>query len=304
MSNSIGIDIGGTKIAVGAVDKGGNIVARTVLATEAALGFERALDRIGEAIDNLIAQVGWHRAELAGIGIGCAGPVDPKRGLINNPYTLGGWDRCDIVSPLRARFGTSVYLENDADAAVIGECWRGAGRGCDPVVMLTFGTGVGGAAMIGQRILRGANGEHPEMGHVPIADDGPACYCGTKGCLESYVSGTAIAAAGASEGMGGAAGVFAAAARGDAGALRIMEKALAAASTAAWLFFHALLPQRLILGGGLMDRHYGQFSTAMNRRMKMATQFAHSESAIVRAALGSDAGLVGAARLCTQTAEL
>jgi glucokinase len=295
---TIGIDIGGTKIAMGAVDQDGKVVLRMALPTDARLGFENAVGRICRAIDSVLSQAGWRSGELAGIGIGCAGPVDPALGLINNPHTLSGWDGCDIVSPLRERFAVPVHLENDADAALIGESWIGAGRNCDPVVMLTFGTGVGGAAMIGNRIVRGANGEHPEMGHVAVTADGPECYCGIRGCLESMASGRALAKAGSAGGYPDPEAVFDAAEKGESGAKRIAERALDAAATAAWTFFHSFLPQRLILGGGLMERLHGPFAAAMNRRLQAASQFAHSSSAIVPGALGNDAGLIGAARLC------
>ena len=160
----IGIDIGGTKMAIAAVDASGRVVQRMVLPTEAALGFERAVGRLGDSIDALLAATGWARSEMVGIGIGCAGPLDPIRGLINNPHTLTGWDQCDIVTPLRERFGVPVYLENDADAAALGECAYGAGQGVDPVVMLTFGTGLGGAIVRDGQIVRGVKGEHPSWG--------------------------------------------------------------------------------------------------------------------------------------------
>ncbi len=147
-ARAVGIDIGGTKMAVAVVDGAGAIRARVTLPTEAELGFARAVERLTGAIETVCTRAGWRPADLRGVGLGCAGPVDPARGLINNPYTLGGWDRCDIVTPLRARFGAPVRLENDADAAAVGECFAGAGRGFDPVVMLTLGTGVGGAAIV------------------------------------------------------------------------------------------------------------------------------------------------------------
>ncbi|MCZ7635475.1 MAG: ROK family protein [Verrucomicrobia bacterium] len=199
------MDIGGTKMAVAAVDRHGTRLAQTTLPTEASLGFDRAVSRLIEAISTVTIQAGGSPDHLRGIGIGCAGPVDPARGLINNPYTLTGWDRCDIVTPLHARFGVPVWLENDADAALLGECFAGAGRDLDPVVLLTFGTGIGGAAMVRGALYRGANGEHPELGHIPVLPDGPACYCGHRGCLESLASGTALADAGRPHGWGGRA---------------------------------------------------------------------------------------------------
>lgn len=294
---AVGVDIGGTKIAIAVVDELGSILARTVLATEAELGFDRAVQRMREGVEVVAREAACPVAHLAGIGIGCAGPVDPARGLINNPYTLTGWDRCDVVSPLHRAFGLPVFLENDADAAALGECMAGAGRGSDPVVMLTFGTGVGGAAVFAGRILRGAQGEHPELGHIPVTSDGPPCYCGTRGCLEVLASGAGIGTAGKASGFDDARAVFAAARGGNALARAIVDRALEAAATAAWTICHTLLPRCLILGGGMMEEHFDLFAGAMNRRLDPATQFTRAAVRICRAQLGNEAGVVGAAAI-------
>lgn len=292
---SIGVDIGGTKLAVALVDGAGGILAQAAFATEAERGFERAVGRLSEAIEKVAAQSGLAVAEVAGIGIGCAGPVDPRRGLINNPYTLTGWDRCDIVTPLRQRFGVPVFLENDADVAAVGECLAGAGQGSDPVVMLTFGTGVGGAAVIGGAIHRGVQGEHPELGHVPVVSDGPTCYCGIRGCLESVASGTAIGEAGRRAGLADARAVFAASREGVGAARGIVDAVRYAVGTAAWTICHTLLPQCVVLGGGMMDEHFELFAEAMRQRIAPATQFTPGAVRFVRARLGNAAGVVGAA---------
>ena len=291
----IGVDIGGTKIAVAAVQNSGRILARTEFPTEAEQGFDRAVQRLANAIERVTGQAG--ASGLAGIGIGCAGPVDSLLGLINNPFTLTGWNHCDIVRPLRERFQVPVQLENDADAAALGECWVGAGQQASPVVMLTFGTGVGGATILGNQVLRGSRGEHPELGHVPVDPAGPSCYCGIQGCLESVASGSAIGDAGRSVGLRDAREVFEAARRGHGQAQGIVQRAVEAASTAAWTLFHALLPQRLILGGGIMDSEFDLFAAPMRARIARATQFTPSAVEIVPARLGNDAGIVGAASL-------
>jgi glucokinase len=292
---AVGIDIGGTKMAVAAVEAGGRIAARTAIPTEPGKGFPRAVDRLSESIRQVLAQAGWQARDLAGIGIGCAGPLDPPRGLIRNIYTLADWMDCDIVSPLRERFGVPAWLENDADMAAVGECAAGAGRGADPVVMLTFGTGVGGAAIVGGEIYRGVRGEHPELGHVPALPDGPACYCGRAGCLEAVASGTAIGQAGQAAGFADARAVFAASKAGDAAARRIVDRALQGTVAAAWSFFHTFLPQRLILGGGVMDEHFDLFAAALRQALAAVTMPPRGTVEVVRAALGNDAGIVGAA---------
>ncbi len=307
----IGVDIGGTKIAIAAVHSSGHILARTALPTEAERGFERAIQRLIAAIEDVDSQASLApsfpefkdssrpgvRPVRAGIGIGCAGPVDPALGLINNPFTLTGWDRCDIVQPLAKHFAVPVRLENDADAAVLGECWVGAGRNTYPVVMLTFGTGVGGGAMFQSGIHRGAGGAHPELGHVPVDPRGPECYCGIAGCLESIASGTAIGDAGKAFGLRDSREVFAAANAGSPDAAAVVRRAVEAASTAAWTLCHTLLPRRLILGGGLMNSEFENFAGPMRERIARATQFNPLDVEIVPALLGNDAGIVGAASL-------
>ncbi len=294
---AIGVDIGGTKIAVAAVASSGVILARRVFPTEAGQGFDRAVDRIGDAIEEALAEAPDLREGCAGIGIGCAGPVDPLRGLINNPYTLSGWDRCDLVTPLSSRFQMPVRLENDADVAAVGECAFGAGVGADTVAMLTFGTGVGGAVILHGEIYRGAQGEHPELGHMVVAAEGPDCYCGTRGCLESLASGTAVGQAGAAHGFKRASAVFLAAERGDALAQPLAERALQAVATAAWNLAHSFLPDRIVLGGGLMEDAFEPFARAIRQRLARATQFTPGNVSIVHATMENDAGLVGAASL-------
>jgi glucokinase len=296
-SHAVGIDIGGTKIAVAAVHQDGSIVRRVTFATEASAGFSRGLERITQSIENVLASAGWQTTGICGIGLGCAGPVDSVRGLIRNPHTLPGWNGFDIVSPLRERFDTPVFLENDADAALLGESLAGAGRGGDPVAMLTFGTGVGGAVLRQGRIQRGANGQHPEIGHMIVSSSGPECYCGARGCLESLASGTAIAVAGRPFGLPDAQAVFAAARAGNADAQAIVERATHAVAAAAWNLCHTFLPQRIILGGGVMDHHFALFGLIVDRRLRAATQFAPLTVDVAPASLGNDAGIVGAASL-------
>ncbi len=270
-SKAIGIDIGGTKIAVGAVDGKGAVLARAEFPTESTTGFDHAMKRIVSAIDQIATQVGWRREELCGIGIGCAGPVNPKRGTIHNPYTLPGWDGCDIVTPLNKAFGVPVYLENDADAAVLGEALAGAARECGDVVMLTFGTGIGTGILVHGRIHRGVQDEHPEMGHIPVESDGSNCYCGRNGCFESIASGTAITEAGRANNFRDSQHVFEAAGQGDPAAQKIVSRAARATATAAWTILHTFLPERIILGGGIIDDHFELFAAPIHEAIAAAT---------------------------------
>lgn len=297
MQKAIGIDIGGTKIAVAAVSDDGRIAAQESIATEAELGFGRAVRRMIDTADRVLKVAGWRRDELCGVGVGCAGPLDPKRGTINNPYTLPTWNDCDIVTPLAQEFGRPAYLENDADAAALGEWFAGAARGRNSVVMLTLGTGVGGGVVLDGQVYRGTRGEHPELGHMPIEESGAECYCGTRGCLELIASGPGIAAAGAEAGWSDAREVFAADAAGDPDAVRILARVEKALMMATWTVLHTFMPEVIVLGGGIGEAHFDRFAPAMAARIPKATMVPQGGVQIVRATLGNDAGLVGAASL-------
>ena len=250
--------------------------------------------------------------ELAAIGIGCTGPVDPTRGTVHNPYTLPIPDGSDIVTPLRQTFGVPVVLENDADAAALGEHWLGAGAGRELVVCVTVGTGIGAGIVHRGRIARGAAGVHPEIGHQVVDPTGPECYCGARGCWEALASGTAIGQAGQAAASNGqspallaladgqaeavaAEMVFRAARAGDAAAERIVAHAIEATATALFNLVHFLGPDAIILGGGVMQ-HYDLFEPALQEALRRCILMPVPGVLLAPARLGADAGVLGAAR--------
>ena len=299
---AIGVDIGGTKIAVGAIDEGGAVHARRTIATDVEAGFEAGLARLARAVDETMAEAGVEPAALAGIGLGCPGPFDEASGRIENFYTLPGWEGNDIVSPLAARFGTPVRFVNDADAALLGEALAGAARGARIAVMLTVGTGIGGAALIDGAILRGAKGEHPEIGHLIVDPSGPACYCGSRGCIEALAAGPALARAGAEHGYADAEAVFAAAEAGAEPAKAIVARGADAMETGIWSLIHAFLPEVILIGGGMGERHFTLYREAAERAIARAVLAPKGAIRVVKAALGNDAGMVGAAALMLDAA--
>lgn len=293
---AIGIDIGGSKTAIGLVTQFGDVTCYRVFPTEAERGFDRAVRRISTVVREMLRAAEVAPDKLVAVGIGCAGPVNPRTGEINNPYTLPGWNHCNIVQPLEREFGVPVCLENDADAAALGEFYFGAGRGAESMVMLTFGTGIGGAAVFHGQLYRGVTGEHPEIGHLTVAADRPACYCGRSGCLESIASGTAMAAAGKEFGLGNAAEVFAGAERGQPEAVRVLQTARAAVDAAVWTLVHTFLPARIVLGGGMVEAHPDFYLEPARAVIARATQIPRDCITVAIAQLGNRAGLVGAAR--------
>ena len=191
-----GIDIGGTKCAVCLGETAGDgvqVIAKRrflTLPTPAA-----TLAEIGETLATLLAEHPTSRPTA--VGISCGGPLDSRAGLILSPPNLPGWDRFDVVAPLRARLGVRVVLQNDANACALAE-WRwGAGRGCRNMVFLTFGTGMGAGLILDGRLYSGANDMAGEVGHVRLEHAGPVGY-GKAGSFEGFCSGGGIAQLGRS----------------------------------------------------------------------------------------------------------
>lgn len=186
------VDIGGTKTAVGLVSDDGALVAHDRFPTGAERGFEAAATQV---VETLAALVGADRID--GIGIAATGPVDPCTGRFGNVDFLPGWHGKSLVASFQGEFGVDVVVENDADAAAMGEFVWGSGREIPSLLFVTVSTGIGVGYVRDGRIVRDAHGQHPEMGHHIIDADGPSCYCGRGGCWEALASGSAVARIGA-----------------------------------------------------------------------------------------------------------
>lgn len=294
MSYLLGVDIGGTKMAAAALTIGGDIIARTELEARAAEGAPRVIARLVRAL-HAIEQ----NDELMGIGIGCTGPVDPRTGHVMNPYTLPTWDDVDIVSPLAEEFQTLVVLENDCDAAVLGEFWRGAAQGAQNAIYVTVGTGIGAGLILQGKLYRGVGMVAGEFGHTTIDHAGLECYCGSRGCLEMYASGPAIAKAyqartGASHKT--AREVIQAARDGDADASAVIEQAAHYLGIGLANLISLLAPDVIVLGGGVMEE-FELFQRAIRDAIERnVAMVPWQQVKIAHAALGANAGVVGAAK--------
>jgi glucokinase len=306
----IGIDLGGTNVRVGAVTPAGELLAWKMAPIEAASGPQAGVAKIAGMIDALLGSLPG--AVPAGIGIGSTGPIDRERGAIQNPYTLPSWVDVDIASPLRARFKAPVVLENDADAAALGEAWAGAGRGMRRMAMVTVGTGIGTGLVLDGKIYRGMDGIHPEGGHMLIDPAGPECYCGAHGCWESLVAGPGIArmasaAAAEAGGMmldlagGDAAQVDArtlvqAARQYDPMAIRVAERVAFYLGLGLANIILLTLPDGIVLGGGVMAE-YDLFAPGIRAVLdRHNTMVPASRVQIQTAQLAGQSGVFGAAR--------
>ena len=271
MPHAIGMDVGGSKLGLAIVRKDGAILSEDQAPTQAAKPFADRFPEILAALELLLKRANLTLESCLGVGIGCPGPLDLENGTVLNPYTLPGWDKVNIVKVFSEEIGLPIFLENDADAALVGEWYAGAGQGCKDLVMLTIGTGIGGAALAGGELYRGKQGEHPEIGYIPVDRAGPSCYCGIKGCLESLASGEGIGEQGAEMGFSGAQEVFDQAKAGNSRAEAIVERAIAALESAVWTIMHTFLPEKLILGGGVLERHPDLYLDALQELSRKGT---------------------------------
>ena len=284
---------------------------------EAARGPEAGLRRIAALVEQAIQKAGPVR--LGGIGIGASGPVDRALGAIQNPHTLPTWENVDVVTPLSARFGVPVALENDADIAILGEYWTGAGRDCARLAMITVGTGIGVSLMADGRLYRGAGGYHPEGGHIVLDPHGPLCYCGARGCWESLASGTAIArlarereAAHPTSLLERAGGdleqidadlVGQAAEEGDVSAREVIDQAAFYLGLGLVNVIGLFFPEVIVLGGGVMRRYALMQPVVEQTLARHAVMVRAPDARIELARLGVQAGVVGAAYAVLQELE-
>ncbi len=311
---AIGMDIGGTHVRIGSFDTNGQLIAQRD-ASIASLKPDSGLNLIERLLHELLDFL--NSPTLLGIGIGCTGPLDTVRGLINNPYTLEGWSNVPIVERLNKAFNVPVRLENDADAAALGEYWQGAGRDAKRLYAVTVGTGVGTALIVEGKIYRGVDGSHPEGGHQLIDPNGPECYCGYHGCWESLISGTAISSqareAKNNEHLIALAGgdpnrlesrlVAEAAHDGDPTAAQIMQKAARDFSLGIVNIISFFVPDVLVLSGGVM-KSAGLFLPTLEQTLKTPNPMVPFDRVkILPAQLGYYAGLYGGAYMILNEAK-
>lgn len=304
----VGIDLGGTIVRAGIFDSDGSLLVVRETPIEAARGPEFGLKKIQGLIDQALAES--EAKSLIGIGIGCTGPLDPVRGTINNPFTLPTWDNVPVVEWLHDCFHVPVALENDADAAALGEYWQGAGRNAKRLYAVTVGTGIGTALIIDGQIYRGLDGSHPEGGHMVLDPSGSLCYCKAHGCWESLCAGPAIERQAREmdldsspllEWSGGdrekidARMVFEAARMGDGVALSLVERFSKYFAQGMLNITTLFVPDIIVLSGGVM-RSVDLFMPQLQQTMQTYSEMVPANRIhIVPAQLGYYAGLYGGA---------
>lgn len=292
------IDIGGTKIAVGVVDEDGKVLASAECSTDAKRGFADAMDHITSMLRDCVQRSG---ASIDGIGIGCTGPVDPITGEIGDVNCIKEWKGANPVGELSSRFDVSVAMENDADAAALGESSWGAGRGREHMVFVTVGTGIGAGVLIGGKLYRGVDGSHPEIGHHVIDASGPSCYCGARGCWEVLARGPAMTewmrAEDGTRGSLTAKEICDLARNGDALAAEAVEREGHYLGLGLANLVTIFTPEVIVLGGSVMQSAALFMTTIHKTIRRMCTQVPSDRVELRTASLGSQTGLIGAARV-------
>jgi glucokinase len=321
---AIGVDLGGTNLRIAAVDSTGKTLRKITTSTEVGRGRDQVIGEMCAAIHQIVIQESG-AGELAGIGIGIPGIIDMQTGMLHESPNLPGWHNYPVRDEIERRLQTTVMLENDANAAALGEKWLGAGAAVDDMCMFTLGTGVGGGVVMQGKIWHGMTGMAGELGHMAVYPDGAQCGCSNRGCLEQYASATAVKRMAVEKIASGHAPelaramtenpefsakvVFQYAIQGDKQAQEIFRAVGRALGIIIADMINVLNLQMYVIGGGVSSA-WEMFSPTLFAELRhrsfvyRATEPDNSLTApqrrktiITRALLGSDAGLIGAARL-------
>ncbi|HUS16262.1 MAG TPA: ROK family protein [Chloroflexia bacterium] len=306
----LGIDIGGTKIAVGVVESGGRVLSVVRAPTPATQDAEELLAFIA-----VLAEQARHESPQAptALGIGCGGPMIFPEGVVS-PLHIPAWQAFPLRARLEAALALPAVLDNDAKAFALGEALFGAGRGARALLGMVVSTGVGGGLVFNGRLLDGASGNAGHVGHLVVDAAGPACYCGGYGCLTVYASGTGLAARAVEAVAAGevssladlradaitAAAITAAAAHGDSLGQRLLQQAGTALGWGIASAANLLDLDRVVLGGGVTGAGRALFDP-LRQALRRHAQLAFSREVDVQPAAGGPAaGVVGAAALVYQ----
>jgi glucokinase len=321
-SFSIGVDLGGTNLRIAAMEETGQQLESICTSTQVKRGRDLVIAEMCSAIQELSAK--FKRAQpFAGVGVGVPGIIDMDTGTVCAAPNLPGWADYPVKAEIQRRLGTPVILENDANCAVLGEKWMGAGRDAKGMCMVTLGTGVGGGFIFNEALWHGMIGMAGEIGHMTVTPDGPPCGCGNRGCLEQFASASAIkrmaieaVSSGKARELGRALDaqpefsakiVFQYALQGDEVALQIFNTVGWALGVVLSGLVDALNLPMYVIGGGVSSA-WEVFAPALFCELrKRSIVFRASDpqedrsrekkTIVTRALLGSDAGLIGAARL-------
>jgi glucokinase len=306
------VDLGGTKIMAAVVLSDGKVLSRNYCLTMADKGPKAVIDRVVFAVNGAVTQAQLKTSEFIGLGVAAAGILDTKKGIVTTSPNLPHWRNVQLRDILAEKLGVVTYIINDANAAALGEYRFGAGRGFDNMIYLTVSTGIGGGIIVDGELYSGADGCAGELGHMTIEVDGPQCHCGNFGCLEALASGWAVAREAKTRINQGekssiielvdgrlesitAETVAVAARRGDQLAANIVRDAANYLGVGLANLVNIFNPELIVIGGGLSKMGNMLLKPARKVLKERAFTLPARTVRLVRARLGSNAGIIGAA---------
>ncbi|MEK6302445.1 MAG: ROK family protein [Acidobacteriota bacterium] len=314
----LGIDLGGTKVSAAVLDPEGRVAGRARAKTKAWRDDEDVFGTIARTGHQAIESAGMALADLAAVGIGSPGPLDPATGYIIESANLK-FKNFPLGPRLAEEFGVVTTVENDVNAGLYGEFKAGAARGARDVLGVFVGTGIGGGLILNGQLYRGASLNAGEVGHIIIKAGGPRCGCGNRGCLEALASRVAITRDVKQAIKRGRKTVLskrlkqetdllssqtlkAAYDAGDAVCVKAMNRAAKALGVALGSLVNLLGPEMIVLGGGVIEAMGAEFIERIGRATrKVSFEICGRDLKIIKAELGDDAGVIGAAMLARES---
>ncbi|SDQ19301.1 ROK family protein [Virgibacillus salinus] len=300
MQHAIGVDIGGTKVAIAIVDEAGNILTESVIPTDLSIPAIKMVGKINNEIEQVIKRTGIPMEQLIGIGIGAPGPLDSKNGIITSPPNLSGWIDVPITQIVEQHFSIPVSLENDANAAAMAERLIGAAQENDNFAYITVSTGIGAGIVAEGKLLRGLKGNAGDIGHTVVDPSFGKCTCGQYGCLEWIASGTAIARQGSAI-IGkdiSTKDVFNLYFNGNKEIIRLIEKVFRVLGVACVSVINTFDTEKIVIGGGVSKVGDPLFQSIQAYVSEFALNETGRQTEIVPAKLEQSSGVIGAAALC------
>ena len=307
---AIGIDLGGTNTRIALVNKAGQVIVSEEFPTESAQSGESIVHAVSEQIEAILEKERCPRNDVQGIGLGSAGFLSPQDGIIYFSPNLPTLSNFPVANLLERETGIRTILENDANAAAIGEYWLGSGKGINNFIFITLGTGVGSGIILNSEIWHGTHGFAGEFGHTILFPDGLPCKCGKKGCVEVYCSAPAIVRfvrKQLEEGNNSSLRdeeriltsriIFEHAANGDELALDVFRQAGTYLGIALSNVFNLLDLDMAILGGKVSEAGDCILKPVREEVKRMAISSPYYPPQVLKAKLGDNAGVLGAARL-------
>jgi len=307
----IGVDLGGTNTRTALVARSGDILEKQKEETLAAEGHEKVIAKLIRNIDRQRANADQYGRRVAAVGVGAPGVIYEQTGVVVKSPNFPDWNDLPLKQILEGELKLPVFIENDANAAALGEQWRGAAKDIRSMIFLTLGTGVGGGIILDGRIWHGADGMAGEVGHMTIIPDGRICGCGNRGCLEMYASSRGIVmtfkAMCAEKRLDAedrkeltSAQIYQAARNGDTVAHLVMKDMGRYLGIGIANLINIFNPEMVVIGGGVMDAWDLFIDATREEVRKRAFAYTAERTKIVPSMLGDEAGMVGAAAVAFQ----